>query len=179
MTNAKQFLPVRVLGRVKLSFIRAGIFILFMNREILHERAENMRCNPTFHENKFRERLEIAGIFYKCQKVIGSYIVDFLVGKTIIEIDGSSHYETFQAVYDIERTKYLTGLGYKLIRVRNEHVVSFDMNRLKKAFKKAYYRNLAKKKPKRQQVSSPAEPKDIQAEMKAVMLRRKFNRFNK
>ncbi len=101
------------------------------NIERLHERADNMRHKPTFHEKKFKERLEMAELNYISQKVIGNYIVDFVVGKKIIEIDGASHFEAHQAVYDKERTDYLEKCGYEVIRVRNEHIVSFDMNRLK------------------------------------------------
>lgn len=101
------------------------------NIDILRERAENMRKAPTYHEKKFADRLELSGIFYKSQWVIGRYIVDFLIGKIVVEIDGYSHFETFQAAYDEERTKYLESKGYKVIRVRNNDVVSFDMNRLK------------------------------------------------
>lgn len=90
-----------------------------------------MRKNPTLHEKKFADRMELEGIFFKSQKVIGNFIVDFLVGRTIVEIDGYSHFEAEQAVYDEERTKYLESKGYVVIRVRNENVVSFDMSRLK------------------------------------------------
>lgn len=105
------------------------------NTEVLKERAENMRKNPTLHEKKFKDRLEMAGIFYKCQWIFGNCIVDFLIGKTIVEIDGYSHFEADQAAYDKQRTSYLNGLGYAVIRVRNEHVVSFDMNKLKSKHK--------------------------------------------
>lgn len=109
-----------------------GAYLFEMrNIDVLKERAENMRMRPTFHEAKFKERLEMAGIYYKTQWVIGNYIVDFLVGITVIEIDGRSHFEEEQAQYDKNRSAYLSRLGYRIIRVRNEHVVSFDMSRLK------------------------------------------------
>lgn len=123
------------------------------NIEVLKERAESMRMAPTFHEKKFKERLELAGINYKTQWVIGNYIVDFLVGNTIVEIDGRSHFEADQAQYDKQRTSYLKGLGFKEIRVRNENVVSFDMNMLrglrqqKKKKQKRDYRIFIEEKP--------------------------------
>lgn len=106
------------------------------NIEILKERAENMRRKPTFYEAKFKERLELFDLDYKTQWVIGNYIVDFIVGNKIIEIDGSSHFEPEQAQYDIERTSYLEGLGYSVIRVINENVIFFDLNKLKENIKK-------------------------------------------
>lgn len=101
-----------------------------------------MRKNPTWHERKFQDRLDGASILYKTQWVIGRYIVDFLVGKTIVEIDGDNHYEAMQAQYDKERTAYLNGLGYIVIRIRNECVGSFDVRRLSAKAKK-----IKKKKP--------------------------------
>lgn len=157
------------------------------NRDILHERAENMRRLPTFHEKKFRDRLELAGIFFTSQKVIGRYIVDFCIGRTIVEIDGASHYEADQAQYDSERTTYLKGLGYSVIRVRNENVVSFDMNLLKQKpnqprIKDTVQRNMehkrrawaiqdAKLKARRKEAKeNPVEfkPTRTQAEMRAI-----------
>jgi len=98
--------------------------------EVLKERAEDMRKKPTYHEAKFKERLELAGLLLTCQKVIGNYIVDFCIGKIIVEIDGASHYETYQHQYDKERTSYLESLGYTVIRIRNENVAYFDLSRL-------------------------------------------------
>lgn len=74
------------------------------NTERLRERADNMRAMPTFHEKKFAGRLEMADIFYKSQWIIGNYIVDFLIGKVIVEIDGYSHFEADQHDYDNKRT---------------------------------------------------------------------------
>lgn len=122
------------------------VYIYFMSkRDVLLERAENMRKNPTTHERKFQDRLDVSGMPYRTQWVIGRYIVDFLVGKTIVEIDGDNHYEVMQAHYDKERTEYLNGLGYAVIRIRNRCVASFDMRRLSPKVKKS-----KKKKPVRE-----------------------------
>jgi len=40
----------------------------------------------------------------------------------VIELDGSQHLE--QEEYDVERTKYLESLGYKVIRFWNNDVVN-------------------------------------------------------
>ena len=61
------------------------------------------------------------GYKFKRQVPIGNYIVDFLCtdNKTIIELDGAGHYEPIQQQYDKEREIYLTGKGYKVIRILN------------------------------------------------------------
>ncbi len=97
------------------------------NIERLHERAGNMRILPTIYEWQFKKRLDDAGVWYANQKVIGNYIVDFCIGKTIIEIDGENHSEDEQALYDKQRTQYLERLGYEVVRIKNEHVSSFDL----------------------------------------------------
>jgi very-short-patch-repair endonuclease len=92
-------------------------------KEILLERAINMRINPTIAEKKFKEKLEKQNIKFKDQWVIGMYIVDFLVGNTIYELDGASHIGREE--YDNNRTKYLNSLGYKVIRILNQNVDSY------------------------------------------------------
>jgi very-short-patch-repair endonuclease len=70
---------------------------------------------------------QLNGINFKRQHAIGKYVVDFCSprAKLIIELDGSQHLE--QEDYDNERTKYLEGLGYKVIRFWNNQVLS-DMD---------------------------------------------------
>ena len=104
--------------------------------KILLERAEKMRSNPTIAEKIFKEKLDALKIKYKFQYIIGSYIVDFLVGNTIYEIDGSSHIGKEE--YDKIRTKYLSAKGYKVIRVLNKDVETFKIQ------------TTHKKKPKKQ-----------------------------
>ena len=56
------------------------------------------------------------------QKVIGNYIVDFFVKKLglVIEIDGGSH--NYKEDYDVQRDKYLEGLGLKIF-----HTTDYDV----------------------------------------------------
>ena len=58
------------------------------------------------------------------QKVIGRYIADFccISKKLIIEIDGSQHGKPDNVEYDRERTVYLEGLGYKVVRYSNDEI---------------------------------------------------------
>lgn len=95
-----------------------------MNKYILQERALNMRINPTKSERAFRDRLELKGINYRTQVVIGKYIADFVIGKTIYEIDGSSH--DGKEVYDTIRDADLRMLGYKVVHIRNSEVQTYD-----------------------------------------------------
>lgn len=64
------------------------------------------------------------------QEKIGSYIVDFLViadfsdDKVIIECDGHDFHEKTkeQAKHDKERDRYLTSLGYKILRYAGSEI---------------------------------------------------------
>ena len=55
------------------------------------------------------------------QKVIGNYIVDFYCAdkKTVIELDGSQHFESEK---DIIRDEYLKSLGIKVLRYWNKEL---------------------------------------------------------
>ena len=62
-----------------------------LSKEILIERADNMRIKPTQSEKAFRDKLELKGIRYKTQVIISKYIVDFIVGKTIYITEAKAH----------------------------------------------------------------------------------------
>ena len=57
----------------------------------------------------------------KRQHMIGSYIVDFYIAAAflIIEVDGNQHGEDEQLQSDIERDKWLTNEGYRVLRYPN------------------------------------------------------------
>jgi len=69
-----------------------------------------------------RLRHSALGFKFRRQHSIGDFIVDFYCpeAKLVIEIDGSQHLD--QELYDIERTKYLTKLGCRVIRFWNNEV---------------------------------------------------------
>ena len=100
--------------------------------EKLKERSRRMTLNPTKSELAFRNRLEQSNIFYKTQYIIGFYIVDFLVGNTVIEIDGSVHDTEEAKLWDKERNDFILGKGYNLIRIRNEDIFKYDLGKLQK-----------------------------------------------
>jgi len=55
--------------------------------------------------------------FYR-QKNIGNFIVDFYcpAAKLILEVDGGQHYEPETGGKDRERDRYLSGLGFSVMR---------------------------------------------------------------
>jgi very-short-patch-repair endonuclease len=61
--------------------------------------------------------------FYR-QKNIGDYIVDFYcpAAKLIVEIDGGQHYSEANIVKDEARDKFLSDLGFRVLRFSNSDV---------------------------------------------------------
>jgi very-short-patch-repair endonuclease len=68
-------------------------------------------------------------IKFRRQHPIGHYIVDFYCAqaKLCIELDGASHFESYQEEYDAARTAFLQELGYKVIRITN-HDIRYNLN---------------------------------------------------
>ena len=58
------------------------------------------------------------------QKIIGNYIVDFYCAskQTVIEIDGSQHFEKTGKAEDEIRDKYLSDIGIKVLRYSNYEI---------------------------------------------------------
>ena len=94
-----------------------------------NENAKRNRKNPTLAEAALWEQLrgkKLEGYKFRRQHQIGEFIVDFvcLEKRLVIEVDGGYH-ETYEAkVYDDDRTAYLVFNGYKVIRFKNEEVLS-------------------------------------------------------
>ena len=63
---------------------------------------------------------------FKRQHIIDKYIVDFvcLESMLIIEVDGGYHSEPEQMVNDVNRTKRLNQLGFKVLCFKNEEIQS-------------------------------------------------------
>ena len=59
------------------------------------------------------------------QKPIGDYVVDFYCAKArlVIELDGSQHNSPEGRASDKERDEYLGGLGIRVMRFKNIHVM--------------------------------------------------------
>lgn len=75
--------------------------------------------------NKLRS-LQLDGFKFRRQHPIGKYIVDFinLDRKLIIEIDGGHHNEKQIQEKDEQRTKWLEGEGYRVLRLWNNDVLT-------------------------------------------------------
>ena len=88
-------------------------------------RAIQLRKESTPAERKLWSKIrnDQLGINFRRQHAVGNYIPDFVCieKKLIIELDGSQHLE--QREYDVERTRYLETLGFRVIRFWNNDVI--------------------------------------------------------
>lgn len=96
-------------------------------KRVVKNYATKMRENPTKAEDSFSKELDKNGISYRQQVVIDckvkKYIADFIVGKTVIEVDGGAHHKPKAVKYDAVRTDRLEGLGYSVLRIDNKDVI--------------------------------------------------------
>lgn len=96
-------------------------------KRVVNNYATKMRENPTKAEDSFSKELDKNGINYRQQVVIDckvkKYIADFVVGKTVIEVDGGTHHKPKAAQYDAVRTDRLESLGYSVLRIDNKDVI--------------------------------------------------------
>lgn len=98
-----------------------------LNYKLLKDNAKKMRKFPTQAESIIWDYLKRnqLNIKFRRQHIIGEYIVDFvdLKSKTVIEIDGGYHNINEQIIADKERTSYLEGEGYSILRFSNEEII--------------------------------------------------------
>ena len=97
--------------------------------------ARALRNNPTDAERALWRRLwqrQFNEFKFRRQQPIGSYIVDFvcLEKKLIIEVDGGQHAASAQ---DLERTSWLEGRGFRVLRFWNNQVLK-EIEAVTKAF---------------------------------------------
>lgn len=96
-------------------------------KRVVKNYATKMRENPTKAEDSFSKELDKNGISYRQQVVIDckikKYIADFVVGKTVIEVDGGAHHKPKAVKYDAVRTDRLESLGYSVLRIDNKDVI--------------------------------------------------------
>ena len=71
-------------------------------------------------------RNEQLGYNFRRQHIIDKYIVDFacLKKQLIVEVDGAYHSELKQIEYDNDRTTRLNELGFTVIRLTNEEIIT-------------------------------------------------------
>ena len=92
--------------------------------------ARRLRREQTDAERKLWSKLRdrrLCGAKFRRQHPIGSFVADFccIETKLIIELDGGQHVENADA--DDERTSYLAGQGYRVLRFW-DHEVLKDVN---------------------------------------------------
>ena len=85
-----------------------------------------MRRVPTEAEKKLwwhLHRLQLDGSHFRRQVRLGRYIADFASHKAriVIEVDGGQHAES---AADAERTRFIEGQGYRVLRFWNNEVLS-------------------------------------------------------
>jgi very-short-patch-repair endonuclease len=73
---------------------------------------------------KSLQRRQLLGKKFRRQSSLGRYIVDFYCAecRLVIELDGARHFSMTIDEYETERTKYLEGLGLRVIRFENREL---------------------------------------------------------
>ena len=95
------------------------------NNPKLTQNAKSLRVNMTDEEKHlWYDYLKKLPVTVNRQKVIGYYIVDFYIAssKTVIEIDGSQHYEEENNKKDRERDECLREMGIEVLRYTNADI---------------------------------------------------------
>lgn len=98
------------------------------NKNFQEERRKELRNNQTRAEKVLWEKIrrrQLKGYKFRRQHGIGEYIVDFYCSKLklVIEVDGGYHEEAGRQEYDEKRDSYLSSLGLKVIRIKNDEVL--------------------------------------------------------
>jgi len=93
--------------------------------DTLHERAREMRRNPTEPEKRLWSRLkgsQLGGFKFRRQEVVGSAIVDFACPSRwiCVEVDGETH---VNPEVDALRDRKLTDVGIRVLRFTNLQVM--------------------------------------------------------
>jgi very-short-patch-repair endonuclease len=91
----------------------------------LHDRAREMRRNPTEPEKRLWRNLsnrQLDGLKFRRQEVIGPYIADFMCPSCalIVEVDGDAHDEA----KDRLRDDVLEQFGFLVLRITNLDVMA-------------------------------------------------------
>ena len=95
------------------------------NNPKLKTLSQNLRRRMTPEERHlWYDYLKSLPVTVNRQKVIGSYIADFYIAsaKLVIELDGSQHYKAKGQVSGLERDKYCSDLGLRILRFSNADV---------------------------------------------------------
>ena len=95
---------------------------------LLKSFAQENRRNQTEAESFLWRQLKgkALGVGFKRQLIILNFIADFacLEKSLIIEVDGGYHFRDKQMEWDAYRTEELEKMGFKVLRFRNENIIS-------------------------------------------------------
>ena len=96
-------------------------------RSMVRQHARRLRRDQTDAEQKLWGRLrdrQLCGAKFRRQHPIGVFIVDFCCPqrKLVVELDGGQHAEPLAA--DQERSRFLEGQGYRVLRFWNHDVLT-------------------------------------------------------
>ena len=91
------------------------------------KRAKQLRTDQTEAEQRlwgYLRAKRLQGWKFNRQVPVGNYIVDFICdeARLVIEVDGVTHSDDHQIIYDEKRTRYLESLGYRVFRCYNTDV---------------------------------------------------------
>ena len=100
-------------------------------------RKMQLSINATPHERSVRKLLDQAGYRYQFQKGFLSggvmYIADFYLPRPyqlVIEVDGGYHETIDQRKKDADRDRYFHSRGFKVLRIKNQHVDTMTSQQL-------------------------------------------------
>jgi very-short-patch-repair endonuclease len=86
--------------------------------------ARQLRNAPQEAERRLWHflRAEKLGVKFRRQAAIGAYVVDFVcfACKLVVELDGPQHTSSAAQDHDAQRTAWLAGQGFRVIRFRNQ-----------------------------------------------------------
>lgn len=116
--------PHRKLTTEERQAISARVKQLFKDRPELHpnRKVANNRDKMTYPERLAYDYLVRNKIDFVHNARIISYYVDFLIGKTAIEIDGEYWHKN--KAYDIKRDQSIRSLGFNIIRIRAKDIAA-------------------------------------------------------
>jgi very-short-patch-repair endonuclease len=128
MTRNERSSPPPLRGRSDREAVREGGISNSAHRQVPKTRrgfAKTLRSDMTDAEQRLWSALRahrLAGLSFRRQTPIGSFIVDFVCHERqlIIEIDGGQHAESKR---DIERDRWLASKGYRVLRFWNSDVL--------------------------------------------------------
>jgi very-short-patch-repair endonuclease len=96
---------------------------------VLERMASWRRRNPSCHEQAVAKALDKEGVEYEREVVLDRYVVDFVVGNTIIEVNGEVHDDPVvfgkSPEYEAKRLLDLESMGYRVLVIHWSDIVNF------------------------------------------------------